>query len=195
MENIDVWKIIPGLESYCINRFGTVKALPKIREGRLDNLNHHANTTKKSQRHYKEKIIKSSIKSNYVYVSLNHNNIKKDYRVHRLVYLTFVGDIPEGMVIDHIDGNKLNNNVNNLRCVTASENCRNPNTKYKRSKSIIQINPETLEIINEFKNTTDAMIALGYKYRPGMSNHIGDCCKGKRKSTLGYYWKYKDELK
>jgi hypothetical protein len=50
-------------------------------------------------------------------------------KVHRVVYECFVGDIPEGLVIDHIDGNRWNNGVENLRAVTWSENTNNPATK------------------------------------------------------------------
>lgn len=45
--------------------------------------------------------------------------------VHRLVYEAFKGKIPEGLEIDHIDRNKHNNNPDNLRVVTKSENCKN----------------------------------------------------------------------
>lgn len=44
---------------------------------------------------------------------------------HRLVYTMIHGEIPEGMEIDHIDGDKDNNSVENLRCVTPSVNSRN----------------------------------------------------------------------
>ena len=42
--------------------------------------------------------------------------------VHRIVYETFVGDIPEGMQINHLDGNKQNNKLDNLELCTASQN-------------------------------------------------------------------------
>jgi hypothetical protein len=44
------------------------------------------------------------------------------YLVHRAVYETFVGEIPKDMVINHIDGNKLNNYITNLELVTYSQN-------------------------------------------------------------------------
>ena len=45
-------------------------------------------------------------------------------RIHRLVYETFVGKIKYGLQIDHIDGNKQNNTLENLRMVTQSENLK-----------------------------------------------------------------------
>jgi hypothetical protein len=40
------------------------------------------------------------------------------------VYECFNGIIPEGKVIDHIDNVKINNNIENLQCVTHQENCK-----------------------------------------------------------------------
>ena len=54
--------------------------------------------------------------------------------VHRLVYEAFNGEIPEGMELDHIDRNKLNNNPDNLRVVTRVENCNNRGYKSDFSK-------------------------------------------------------------
>lgn len=45
--------------------------------------------------------------------------------IHRIVAELYIGEIPKGYVIDHIDGNKLNNNVNNLRICTQKENVLN----------------------------------------------------------------------
>lgn len=61
--------------------------------------------------------------------------IRKVIKVHRLVYETFNGTIPPGMVIDHIDTNKDNNKLTNLKCCTQRENNNNPITKEKRSKA------------------------------------------------------------
>ena len=49
----------------------------------------------------------------------------KSVVVHRIVWELTFGKIPEGFVIDHIDGNSLNNNADNLRLVTQELNCRN----------------------------------------------------------------------
>lgn len=49
----------------------------------------------------------------------------KLYKAHRLVWELHNGPIPEGRVIDHIDRDKSNNKIENLRCVSRSENRKN----------------------------------------------------------------------
>ena len=50
---------------------------------------------------------------------------KKYYTLSRVVWILMNGDIPEGMVIDHIDRDKNNNKIDNLRVVTQSDNNKN----------------------------------------------------------------------
>lgn len=50
--------------------------------------------------------------------------VQKVETLHRLVYLQFIGDIPEGMVIDHIDNDPTNNDLDNLQLMTRSENTK-----------------------------------------------------------------------
>lgn len=191
MEN-NTFKIIPGFENYCINREGVVKALPKIRKGNLSCLKNHSGDPRKSKRKYKERILKLAFKQRYWYVNLTRDGTKKDYMVHRLVYMTFVGPIPDGMVIDHIDGNTRNNSVNNLRCVTLSQNRQNPNTAYKNFKGVLQVDKKTNQIINEFPSIAYAMMYLGKYNKSGDNSHIGDVCNGKRETCYGYKWKWKE---
>lgn len=49
----------------------------------------------------------------------------KKHQSHRIAWCLHNGEVPDGMVIDHIDGNKLNNKIENLRVVTTSENLFN----------------------------------------------------------------------
>jgi len=51
-----------------------------------------------------------------------YRNIGKLLYVHRLVWQMFVGEIPKGMTIDHIDGNPSNNTITNLQLLTPREN-------------------------------------------------------------------------
>ena len=59
----------------------------------------------------------------YKYINLYTDHHYVDARVHRAVYESFVEYIPRGMQINHIDGNKANNNLTNLEMVTPKENC------------------------------------------------------------------------
>lgn len=50
---------------------------------------------------------------------------KKKYLVHRVIWTHFNGAIPDGMVVDHIDRNRRNNRIENLRLLTIESNLRN----------------------------------------------------------------------
>lgn len=51
--------------------------------------------------------------------------------VHRIIWTMHNGDIPEGMQIDHLNGNRSDNRIENLRCASVTENRRNSGTKYR----------------------------------------------------------------
>jgi len=61
----------------------------------------------------------------YVIVSLSKNNSSNNFLVSRLVGEYFLEGFDPKLEIDHIDRNKQNNNINNSRCVSRSENIRN----------------------------------------------------------------------
>lgn len=75
--------------------------------------------------HYTKKYMKTSLdKDGYSTISLkNRNGGYSHFGIHRLLMIAY-NPIPsmEEMTVDHIDGNKFNNNLNNLQWVTASEN-------------------------------------------------------------------------
>ena len=75
-------------------------------------------------RRCKNKLIKSQYLNDagYYMISLSRNNKSKPYRVHRLLAMTFIpnpNNLPE---VNHIDGVKTNNNLDNLEWVTHKEN-------------------------------------------------------------------------
>ena len=73
-----------------------------------------------SNSHKKEMALQSHL--GYYSVILQKDKTMARKRVSRLVYEAFREPIPKGLQVDHIDRNKKNNNVENLRCVTAFEN-------------------------------------------------------------------------
>ena len=115
--------------------------------------------------------IRKQKKNGYVYF---HNT-----PVHRLVYKYFIGDIPKNFDIDHLDRNRQNNRIDNLRICTRKENMKNPKTKQQLIKSFN--NPEYIQFqkdnnigrkwINNgierkklFKNDCEKYILNGWKY-------------------------------
>jgi len=85
--------------------------------------------------HYKKKYLKLHIgKEGYYKLGLYKNSKVKDFKLHRLVYEAYKGEIPTGYCIDHIDRNRQNNHINNLRLATYSENTCNMKTP-KSNKS------------------------------------------------------------
>lgn len=77
---------------------------------------------KPSQNKNKDDVAGHLKKSNGYYV-VSYQNI--EYYVHRIIWEIFNSEINNNDVIDHIDGNKLNNHINNLRIVSKANNGRN----------------------------------------------------------------------
>ena len=71
----------------------------------------------------------STYKNGYVYIQLNN----KSYRAHRLAWLLTYGNFPT-KDIDHKDGNKANNSIDNLREVTKEQNNQNKFSARKDNK-------------------------------------------------------------
>lgn len=123
------------------------------------------------------------------YISLYIYN--KTYYLHRLVAQAFIPNPQFKPCINHLDGNKLNNNVNNLEWVTYSENnkhaydkgLKKPATKTKKHKSVCMLNDDK-EIICIFLK-----IKYAEKYFGFDAGLIVRAIKTGIK-TGGFYWEY-----
>ena len=132
-------------------------------------------------------------RNGYLYVSLWKNNVGKKFLVHRLVWTTFVGEIPEGYELDHINTERVCNRLSNLRVVTRKENCNNHLTKKHHSvsvkksngKPVLQIDNSTGEVIQRFECAADASRELSINHRT-----ISNCCHGKQKTAGGYRFSF-----
>lgn len=93
----------------------------------------------------------------YLRVGLNKDKVIKTVHVHRLVAEAFIPNPDNLPQVDHIDGNKLNNCVENLRWISQSDNCRKsrPHAE-KRNRAIICV--ETGKV---FTSKAQAGRALG----------------------------------
>ncbi len=122
---MEVWKPVKDYENYYeVSNLGRVKSVNRI--GLLRNGIHPVI--------YKGKILKScKDKFGYLIVSLSKNNIKKTFKIHHLVTLQFLNHKKCGfkLVVDHINGNKENNNLNNLQIISQRANTSKKITKSK----------------------------------------------------------------
>lgn len=131
----EVWKDIPNYEGiYQVSNLGRVKSF----------------------KYKNERILKQGNDGKgYLQVCLMKNSKRRKFTIHQLVAMAFLDHTPNGMkiVVDHIDGNKNNNNLSNLQLLTQRQNTQKSNivttskyigvTKSKDSKkwrSTIKIN-------------------------------------------------------
>lgn len=105
------------------------------------------------------KELKQHLRKGYCYITIG----KQKFSVHRMVALTYIPNPENKPEIDHIDGNPLNNNVDNLRWVTRQENEMNPITRQRiskvhKGKIISQEQREKLRLCNLGKKQSEETI-------------------------------------
>ena len=171
------WRPISGYEGlYEVSSLGEIRSLNYNRTG-------------------KTRTLKTCIKKGYVVINLSKNNVKKNHQVHRLVAQAFIPNGENKTEVNHIDGNKENNTVDNLEWVNRSENmqhayknnlCESQRIASKQniykarevyvakcSKQVKCITTDTI-----YSSTRDAERLTGIPH-----SNIGACCNGTRKSA------------
>lgn len=109
---MEIWKDIEGYEGlYQVSNLGRIKSLKRQK------------SNGKNLVYIDEKILTQNITNwGYYRVALYKNGIRKYHRVHRLVATAFLPNPENKEQVNHIDGNKLNNNLDNLEWSTRIEN-------------------------------------------------------------------------
>lgn len=172
------WKPISGYEDlYQVSNWGRVKSL-------------NYNKTKQEQ------ILKQATnKQGYQQICLFKDGKGKTFQVHRLVTNAFIPNPNNLPQVNHIDEVKTNNHISNLEWCTAEYNT-NFGTRTKRQakaisgenhpniKQIIQLTLDG-EVVKIWDCISDVNRKLGYH-----QSNISNCCKGKRKTSNGYKWRY-----
>lgn len=118
---------------------------------------------------------------------------KKIFKVHRLVAKLFLSNYNELLQVNHIDGNKLNNNINNLEMCSCKENIEHAiinnlrNNRYNRHPRSSKINQydKNFNLLNSYSSIIEAVEKTNIA-----SSSISQCCSLKRKTAGGYIWRY-----
>lgn len=178
---MEIWKPIEGFDNYMISNLGRVK----------------------SCKYGKERIMKP-LKDKYGYLAIHLLKDKKsnNKRIHRLVALAFIPNVENKPCIDHINTNRSDNRVENLRWVTYKENNNNPLTNEKRSinsgnlgkfgklshyhKPTLQFSKDG-EFIRKWDCARDIQRELGFD-----EHYISSCCNKRRKTANGFIWRHYD---
>lgn len=182
---MEIWKDIKGWEGYYqVSNLGRIRSLDrniycksKNQYTKFDNIHK-----------FKGQIIKPNEERNgYYQVHLCKHSKKKWMKVHRLVAEAFISNPDNLLQINHIDGNKKNNNVINLEYCTQSENITHAykNGLIKPATSSIKMYDLNMNYIKTFNSIGDAA-----KYINRASSSIVCNLLKKTKQCGGYIFKY-----
>jgi len=192
---IEIWKNIQGYENkYQVSNLGNIKTI-KEWVG-----NKHCSKYKQCDK----LLIPVKDNAGYYCVSLWKNSKSKTHRIHVEVAKSFLSNPDNLPCVNHKDGNKQNNNVDNLEWCTFKHNSQEavklglskPNyigimkgkfgKEHNKSKKVKQIDVNTGEIINIFFGIEEASRQTGI-----CSSNISACCNKKIRNKGKYYWQVK----
>lgn len=192
IENLpnELWKPIMGFEeNYEISNYSRVKRIKvvfiqKSKSGKL-----HRNLRPPS-------ILKQHIsKRGYYTLTLQNKPIKKRAKIHRLVAIHFIPKVKGKDHVNHINGIKTDNRVENLEWCTNQENTQHSydflNRKTTKgvlnkgsSKKVFKFNLKGV-LLKEYPSCAEAARELN-----GTTSNIAKCARGGIKNAYGYVWKY-----
>jgi hypothetical protein len=137
------------------------------------------------------KILKSGLRGGYESVSLSNDKKSQSLKIHQLVAKAFIPNKdPKKIAVNHKDGNKLNNRVENLEWMTIGEN-----NKHAVEEGLVKITKRKViqcdtdgNVIKEFDTLRGAGTATNVD-----AGSIAKCCKGTYTTAGGFKWKFSEE--
>lgn len=148
----EIWKDIEDYKGYQVSNLGRVRTFNKI-----------TYTEKHGKRHWKNRILKERLdkKNKMLSVYLYKNGKGKSYLIHRLVAETFLGK-QENMTVNHKDGNRYNNKLDNLEWLSLKDNIKHAweNNLIKTNKYVKIINKNN-NYDKTFRSMSEASKAIG----------------------------------
>lgn len=176
MGKAEVWKPVIGYKGlYEVSDAGRVRSLPR-------------QTTK-------GKILKQHVNSRngYCYVSLSDGKNHRTTRVHKIVYEAFSGDVCNGYdkekTINHIDGDKTNNSLDNLERISQSQNqIHAVENGLQKREGIEVICLDTKEV---YQSATEAAKSAGGKN----GEMVSRVCRGKRSHYRNLHFAFLKDYK
>lgn len=179
----EIWKNVKGYENlYLVSNYGNIKRIGK-------NKNRKFNVTR----------------NGYALVNLYKNGVSKNISVHRIVAEAFLKNIYNLPQVNHKNGVKTDNRVENLEWISVKENIKHSYRALGRKTSkgnkgnINRITKSTKPLI-QYDLDGNFVKVWGSKENASRelkidSATISNCCRDKRKSTGHYKWKYvEDEI-
>lgn len=126
----------------------------------------------------------------YYYVTFRTNGKRRNYAVHRIVAEAYVPNPNNYKIVNHKDGNKKNNNVENLEWCTHEENCKHAySSGIRKSQAKFIIQYENSNKLNEFSSANEASLATSIP-----ASTISNICRGKKMPSCKFNFVYKDDL-
>lgn len=129
----------------------------------------------------------------YYLVTLVHDGYRKNQFIHRLIASAFIPNPENKPQVNHIDGDKTNNDIKNLEWVTAKENLDHAiriglhdKGRLRQCNPIVQYTKDGI-FIKEFLSACHASRELDVP-----QSNILKVLKGRRKIAGGFHWKYKE---
>lgn len=174
---MEKWKVVEGTnEMLEVSNMGRLKS--NLRDGRI--------------------LKPTADKKGYLRLRMTINKKRFSFKVHRLVAINFIDNPLNKPQVNHIDGDKTNNKVENLEWVSNLENAHHAinnglwdavyrsslTENERRKKAVIATDIKTGEVL-EFDSVSEAERTVG-------TRHVVDVIKGKRKQAKGYAFTYRE---